>query len=146
MAHFLEAMRGAGLGVRALLLTRGAAPSPTARAGWDQDITLDLEGHDTPARARALAAEAELIVSAGPYAPGALAGLIAGDRPWFADVPGDPLAELQALAICDPDAPDLALRARAAEHTAALVLGRADTFSVISEAQRHALIGQLGLV
>ena len=128
-----------------ILLQRGAAPtSPPER--WAETVALELDGHDTVARARALAEGADVLVSAGPYAPGALAAMICGDRPWFADVPGDPLAELQALAIAEPDAPDLPARAAAGARVARLVLSRADAFSAISQAQRHALIGQLGLL
>lgn len=126
----------------ALLCARDGLPTGE---GWEQDHALALEGHDTAARLASLAEGAEVIVSAGPYAPGRFAAAVVGERPWFADVPGDPFAELQAVAIAGAEG-ELGARAQATDLAARSVLARADAFSVVSEPQRAGLIGQLGLM
>ena len=89
--------------------------------------------------------DAEIIVSAGPYNPGRAGAAIAGVRPFWADIPGDPLAELAALSQVTPGG--LSQLEIAAAHSAAVqVLSRADAISVISTPQRHATLGQLGLL
>jgi hypothetical protein len=92
---------------------------------------------------RRLGRDAEVVVSAGPYLPGMAACLIAGERPVWADLPGDPFAELQAafMAGVVSDARHAAARA-----AALAVLSRADAISVISDHQRFALLGQLGVL
>jgi glycosyltransferase involved in cell wall biosynthesis len=67
----------------------------------------------------------------------------AGEAPLWADVPGDPHAELEAVsrASTEPLTPER----RAAAHAAfAPVLARADALSSVSAPQRLALLGQLG--
>ncbi len=88
-------------------------------------------------------AGAEVVVSAGPYLPGMAACLIAGDRPVWADLPGDPFAELQAATMAG--VVDEARHA-AARAAALAVLSRADGLSVISDHQRYACLGQLGVL
>lgn len=147
---------------RVLLIGRGPLPSPTVRevgfaqlrtrhfaqalqsAGLEVDILLiddDLQPgllHEATTRA----GEADAVVSAGPHRPGALAVAAAGDRPLWIDIPGDPLAELQALARAPgpPLAPERIAAAQAATHA---VLARADAVSVISDRQAHATFGRL---
>lgn len=82
----------------------------------------------------------QAVITLGPFLPLALAGFIPPEYPLFIDIPGDPMAEAQ-------------LRAEDGIHhlklyrsmlTAALLKG--DCFSVCSPPQRHALLGQLGLM
>lgn len=103
------------------------------------------EAHGWLQRLRRLAEGADIIVSAGPYLPGEAACLIAEDRPVWADLPGDPFAELQAVALAE-GAGLTPTRTAAARAAALAVLSRADRISVISERQRLALVGQLGLL
>ena len=88
-------------------------------------------------------AGAAVLVSAGPYLPGMAACLIAGERPVWADLPGDPFAELQAATMAG--VVDTARHA-AARAAALALLSRADGISVISDRQRHACLGQLGVL
>lgn len=125
-AHFLQALRQAGHAVDLLLVER------------DDDPTLIPRGLE-------LARAADAVVSAGPHRPGALAARVVGDRPWWGDLPGDPLAELQALALALGESLPPA-RIAAAQAAAFDVLGRADALSPISARQRHATLGQLGLL
>jgi len=81
------------------------------------------------------------VVTAGPYEPTRVGALVAGDLPFWADVPGDPFAEAQARNAVE--AGD-ALPGQAS--TVLGALARADAFSVCSTPQRHALLGQLGLL
>jgi len=92
---------------------------------------------------RRAAAPAGLIVSAGPFWPGLAAAALVGDRPWWGDLPGDPFAEAQAVALRSPADP---ARAAAALEAGLAVLLRADRISPISEAQGSAAWGQLGLL
>jgi len=111
---------------------------PTFRADW-------LDGLRSLAREH----EPELWVSAGPYLPLHCAKLVR-DLPYWADLPGDPFAEAQARADrLAPDTPSEPLpqgpwQAHAAVAIAAME--RADAFSVCSGPQRHALLGQLGVL
>ena len=105
-------------------------------------------GHDPrdPGAREALrraSAPAELLVSAGPFWPGLAAAAIAGDRPWWGDLPGDPFAEAQAVALRAPADP---ARGAAALEAGLAVLLRADRISPVSDAQGAAVWGQLGLL
>jgi len=84
--------------------------------------------------------EPDVVVTAGPYEPARLGPLVVEDEPLWVDVPGDPFAEAQAKQAHQP-AQDPTLNMRAAYAGA---YARADAFGVISHAQRHALLGQLG--
>ena len=147
---------------RVLLIGRGPLPSPTLRevgfaqlrtrhfaqalqkGGLEVDLLL-IENDLDPGlldEASRRACEADAVVSAGPHRPGALAVAAAGDRPLWVDIPGDPLAELQALARAPgpPLPPERIAAAQAATHA---VLARADAVSVISDRQSHATFGRL---
>lgn len=122
----------------------------TALKGGGHDVTTVCLGTDVDPResgwldaVAAAGRDAEVVVSAGPYLPGMAACLIAGERPVWADLPGDPLAELQAAQFAG--VVDEARHA-AARSAALAVLSRADAISVISDQQRHACLGQLGVL
>ena len=100
--------------------------------GWISQIEAATDGADA-------------VVSAGPYNPGRAGAAVAGDRPFWADIPGDPLAELAALARATGN--ELSSTQIAAAHAgAAAVLCRADAMSVISDPQRFATLGQLSWI
>jgi hypothetical protein len=80
------------------------------------------------------------VVTAGPFLPMAMGAAVAGDVPLWVDVPGDPMAEAQARGAVDGD--DVIAKWREVYSAA---LARGDRFSTISERQRLALIGALGL-
>ena len=150
---------------RVLLIGRGPLPSPTQRTtGFAQlrtqhfldvlraaDHAVDLlliEEDEAPGlleRGRQLARAADLVVAAGPHRPGAVAVAVCGDRPLWVDLPGDPLAELHALQQA-PGAAVPPARIAAAQAAAIAALSRADHLSVISDRQRHAVLGQLGVL
>ena len=140
---FLDALTAAGHDVRLVSLV----PSPSTQSldGWSGIAEIREEGADWIAEATSLSEDAEIVVSAGPYNPGRLAVAVAGPRPLWVDIPGDPSAELAALARVTPGG--LSTAQLAAAHSGAIsVLSRADGISVISDAQRLATLGQLGLI
>jgi|GEM_PF-2327646 len=140
---FMDALMGAGHDVRLVSLV--AEATSTHLDGWSGVVEVREEGAGWIAQTKELATGAEIVVSAGPYNPGRLAAAVAGQRPFWADVPGDPSAELAALARVTPGG--LSEAQVAAAHSGMVaVLRRADGISVISEAQRHATLGQLGLI
>lgn len=151
LAHFKEALAGEGHAVRVALLSgAGELGTPADARRWEGIFRVEEEGPGWLEALSRLAEGAELIVSAGPYNPGLAAAAVAGGLPWWADVPGDPFAELQALAIAGAGEPaedeaPFPERVAATQRAALAVLGRADAFSAVSGPQRHALIGQLGL-
>ncbi len=116
-------------------------------AGHTVDLHLIEDDHvagqlqDARRRAQAV----DVVVSAGPHRPAALAAQVAGDRPLWIDLPGDPLAELQAL-VQAPGPTIPAERITAVHGLVHAVLSRADHLSVISEPQRHATFGPLALL
>jgi hypothetical protein len=137
-------MTRAGHAVRLLLLVPDEV-QPSALPGWEGIIHIHEDGPGWVDHARSHQSGAEIIVSAGPYNPGRLATTIAEEEPVWIDVPGDPLSELQALSAVSSS--PLEASQIAAAHSAALqVLTRADAMSVISTPQRHATMGQLGLI
>jgi len=74
-----------------------------------------------------------------------LAAAAAGETPLWADIPGDPIAELSALARATSG--NLSQAQIATAHAgAAAVLSRADAISVISDPQRFATLGQLAWI
>lgn len=86
----------------------------------------------------------ELCVGAGTLLAGWTACAVAGERPVWADLFGDPLAEIQAKAAL------LGSEFSSNEHIQVWrleidVLRRADMFSVVSRRQADALLGQLAL-
>ena len=144
-AAFADALASGGHAVRILSLESHPRDARTPLTQWEGVLATKEEGPGWIQRAREAADGADIVVSAGPYNPGRLAVAIADHRPVWVDVPGDPTAELAALARVTPDGlTDEQVAAALAG--AAAVLSRADGISVISEAQRHATLGQLGLI
>ena len=142
-AAFAEALKSTGHAVRLVLLVpEGSGEEPKQ---WSGTIDVTEEGPGWLEQIRALSVGADVIVSAGPYNPGRAAVTVAEDQPVWADVPGDPLAELAALSRATAGGLSQTQIA-AAQAAACAVLGRADAISVISAAQRHATLGQLGLL
>lgn len=142
-AAFAEALRNAGHSVRLALLV-GAASTPKDIDCWEATIPIQEEGPGWLEQLDTLRKTADVIVGAGPYNPSRAACLIAQDTPVWADIPGDPFSELQALTMAIPEAIS-AHQIAAAQAAAMTVLGRADAISVISHPQRFATIGQLGM-
>ena len=139
-----RALQGAGHEVRLVLLGEG---EDSTQGGFSGTFFVSEEGPGWLERLFGLKADADVIVSAGPYNPGRAACLIAGDTPVWADLPGDPFAELQAVAISGEAAGEtLAARANATAAAATAVLARADAIGVVSGRQRYAVLGQLGLL
>lgn len=115
LEHFEAAIRGAG---HAVEVVDAAAPLPDR-------------------------VQADVVVSAGMYRPTTAAVRLAGERPLWIDLPGDPYADAQAVIVRGGDARAVAEDC-ARVFTAALA--RADAFSTIGNASRWSLIGQLGLL
>jgi glycosyltransferase involved in cell wall biosynthesis len=153
--HFLRPALEAGHRALAVTLEPGAPPLADAsrprpcRAGdlaWEA-VAAPVEDFKRPAAlarlARAFAPDA--VAGVGTLQAAATACAVVGDRPVWADLFGDPLAEIQAKAsllggAADPD-----------EHLfvwelMTRVLQRADAFSTVSRRQRDALLGQLLLM
>ncbi len=144
MQSFFRALSSAGHAVRRIVLGGTVTPQDrSALGGWASTHCLEEEASGWTSHAQDLATEAEVVVSAGPYGPPMLAAAVCSDRPWFADVPGDPFAELHALEVVG-DVP--ASRRAAALRVALGTVSRADAFSVVSVPQHHALLGQLALL
>ena len=86
----------------------------------------------------------EILVGASAL-PSRRAAQLAGDRPLWVDLFGDPMAEAQAKAAVEgagagEDRGDMAYFYLTSD-----LLARGDAFAAVSERQRHAVIGQLGL-
>ena len=140
---FFNALVQAGHDVRLIALVPEASTSRLET--WAGVAEIREEGAGWIEQTKRLSEDADLVVSAGPYNPGRLAVAVAGDRPTWIDIPGDPSAELAALARVMPDGLNGAQMA-AAHSGIVAVLNRADGISVISDAQRFATLGQLGLI
>lgn len=141
--HFKRALESTGLPIRTLLLETQSNP-PQPGDGWAGTWSLEEEGPGWIQQAEIIAEHADVLVSAGPYNPGRLACVIAQHRPVWVDIPGDPLAELQALTQA---VPNTARERFAAARSAILpVLSRADAISTVSHRQTLATIGQLELL
>jgi len=141
------ALAQGGCSVRIAGLVPGEEAAAQAAApprAWEGRIRVAEEGPGWLDQLAGLAEQAEVLVGAGPHNASRAACLVAGERPVWADVPGDPMAELQAVtrALGQPQP------ARQAAALAALlpVLHRADALGAVSERQRLVLLGQLGLV
>ena len=135
-AAFYQALKGAGHQVRLLLLVHDQPPT-TSLSGWEGVVSLQEDGPGWVEHARANKSGAEIIVSAGPYNPGRLATAIADNEPVWVDVPGDPLAELQALSMVSPE--PLAPSQIAAAHsgTSASTLASWCAFIIITKNRTH---------
>jgi len=123
----------------------GAAGFAAKRFRHFQGVLL-AAGHDVlaiDARAPVACPAAEVVVSAGIYGPTAAAVQLAGERPLWIDLPGDPFADAQAV-VARGGAPDAVAQDCARVFLPALA--RADAFSTIGNASRWTLVGQLGLL
>jgi hypothetical protein len=149
--HFAQALTRAGHQV-GLVCLRCPDDGPPSKAQGAMEQVWDLSTFrpDWLDGLRAIAQEyrPECWVSAGPHLPLQAAGLVR-DLPYWADLPGDPFAEAQAKAArLSPEGPEPLPSGPWQAHAAVALpaLERADAFSVCSEPQRHALLGQLGLL
>ncbi len=131
-------------------LGEGAGSGPESRTWQDhafQALSVAVDDCKQPAALKQVveAFGPEVLMGAGTLQASATACRLAGGRPVWADLFGDPLAEVQARA-------DLQTGPESTEHTLLAwelmleVLGRADAFSVVSRRQADALLGQLGLL
>ena len=138
---FVDSLLAAGHTVALVTLEAEGVPAPALEGlALHEQIAPERAGWLEAVRAVDAQFGAEIIVSAGPYNPGRVAAAVADGRPFWMDVPGDPFAEAQAKAAFGADA------AAAEAHARASVPGllSADAFSVVSGAQRYALLGALG--
>ncbi|MFQ5352235.1 MAG: hypothetical protein ACE5D3_04085, partial [Candidatus Binatia bacterium] len=148
-AHFARALEEQGHEV--LILAVGSKHADDRRQGFSavrvpghaRISTLEVAERDFGDRALTLAVEGhrpEALVGATAYAS-SLALRLGLDLPCWADVFGDLMAEAQAKASLQGDDSCLV-------HFWSVlvpVLANADRFSAVSQAQSHALLGQLGL-
>ena len=107
---------------------------------------LGAAGHDVlpvDARSPTAAPGADVVVSAGIYRPTSVAVEIAGERPLWIDLPGDPFADAQAVVLRGGDAHQVA---QDCARVFLPALARADAFSTIGSVSRWTLVGQLGLL
>ena len=143
-AAFYEALLASDHTIRLLVLVPSLSGLEPLNS-WAGLVEVVEEGPGWIDAAAKAGADADIIVSAGPYNPGRLASAIADNRPFWADIPGDPLAELSALSQVTQGG--LTPAQIAASHGGAMaVLDSADAVSVISGPQRFSTLGQLGLV
>ena len=107
-------------------------------------LVLPVDGEVSLEEARAFTNrfDADIVVGGGPYGPARVAAAIAGDRPLWIDIPGDPYAEAQAKCAHSGEQG----HTREMRGAYAKAMATADAFSVVSRPQRHALLGQLGLL
>ncbi|MEE8523202.1 MAG: glycosyltransferase, partial [Thermoanaerobaculia bacterium] len=105
-------------------------------------VILDAPSFDDDAALAAIAAavDPEVVIGASPL-PSRRAARIAGELPLWVDLFGDPMAEAQAKAAIDPGRDHVA----AYRHLLIELLDRGDAFGAVSERQKYAVIGQLGL-
>ncbi|NOY27085.1 MAG: hypothetical protein GXP62_14550, partial [Oligoflexia bacterium] len=96
-ATFVYALRGAGHEVR----VAGLVPPDALEqgAGIQGAVLIAEEGPGWLDAVASAAQGADLLVGAGPHNASRAACLVAGQRPVFADVPGDPFAEVQVAAL-----------------------------------------------
>lgn len=141
---FQAALAAAGLQVRLCGLVPPGEAAPEPPSGWQGEARVAEEGPGWLEQVARLAEGADVLVAAGPHNAGRAACLVAGERPVWADLPGDPFAEVQAVAIATGrPAPE---RQAGAQAAATAVLARADRLGAVSGRQRLLLLGQLGLV
>jgi hypothetical protein len=138
-AQFLAAIAGTH-DVGLILLQGSEEPQPPGK----RVCVVQPGSPDWLAKAQAFRADfdPEIVVGGGPYDAARLAAHLAGECPLWIDIPGDPFAEAQAKAVHSGEAG----HTREMRGAYAAALRRADAFSVVSKAQRHALQGQLGLL
>jgi hypothetical protein len=150
-AAFARVLRGAGHSVRLVYLsvdghkTQGMIGPSSFGSGREDEWEGEWELEPGRLREALDGQSPEVLVSAGPFHAGAASFALRDLAPWFADLPGDPFAELAAARALRGGE----LREREADfarEVALRVLCGADCVGVISEGQRLAALGQLGLV
>lgn len=145
-AAFADAIKATGSELRLVLLVpEGQASEVSLSQAWSGVASVVEDSPGWIDKVRSVAAGADGIVSAGPFAPGRVAVAVADETPLWVDIPGDPLAELAALVRAE-DSTVHATTVAAAHAACSAVLSRADAISVISGAQRFSTLGQLGLM
>lgn len=139
---FAQALQEAGHALRIVGLRPSEEAGEALPPGVEQAVVEEGAGWlEEIARA---SADAEILVAAGPFNAGRAACRVAGERPVWVDLPGDPFAELEAVAEAEGGVPEA--RRVEAEAVALQVLGRADAIGVVSERQLYMVQGQLGLL
>ena len=105
--------------------------------------TLDLDDFRRPGVVDGLvdAFRPDVLIGAASTVPALRAIEVAGDRPVWIDLFGDLMAEAQARLTVHPDEPLAPYR-----DVLAALLERGDAFSAVSDRQRDAVLGQLGLL
>lgn len=154
-AQFLKALVGAGHQVRWVSLVTKEQDGDDTPQAEVKEQRLGLSGEafervkvraDEPGRflmVRDLRHDfrPDAVITAGPFLPMGAGARAAADEPLWIDVPGDPMAEAQARAARDGN--ELAVQRY--REVYGWALARGDHFSVISERQRHAILGALGV-
>lgn len=154
--HFLKPLLAAGYACRVVSIESGGGGGPgpletreAAGLQWDQ-LSVGAEALlDEPRAAGALSEmirryRPEALFGAGTLLASAGACTLAGERPVWADLFGDPLAEIHAKAAIAGDEAH-AEQVLQVWQLMLRVLVRADAFSVVSRRQADALLGQLAL-
>jgi len=152
LQHFVEAL-GADLEAKHELRVVELVPQSTPAqenipgSQWSGHHWIAEEGPDWITKIKHLAhhpdGSADAIIAAGPHNPSRVACLIAEDIPVWADFPGDPFAEFHSLSVADTATAE---RFAGVFEATLPVLARADHFSVVSERQQWATLGQLELL
>lgn len=135
-AHFRRALQSAGHEVECVWLDEEGAEAP-AGGGILVDSAAFRAGRVLQQRHDAIRPQA--VVAAGGYHAARAVSALVTDRPRFIDLAGDLAAEGQLRSLRG---------GTANEHLAVLrqALAIGDRFSVVSESQRLAVLGQLGLL
>ncbi|MFH1467173.1 MAG: glycosyltransferase, partial [Pseudomonadota bacterium] len=100
-AWLARALGAGGHDVALACLRRGEGGPPTEPgplAATVRDIAAERGAWIEELRALGRAWKPDAWVAAGPYTPPQAAALAVGEEPLWADIPGDPFAEAQALA------------------------------------------------
>lgn len=147
--QFAEALVGDGHSVTVVAMRiPGAYESgvnPVAEFEHDgvSITTMDEDVFRSPGAVEEIVAslDPDVVIGASSSAPALRAVEVAGDRPLWIDLFGDLMAEGQARLGFHPDADLFPYR-----DALIRLLGRGDAFSTVSERQRWAAVGQLGLV
>lgn len=147
--QFAEALAGEGHSVKVIAMripgayASGMDPVASFECDGVSITTMEEDVFRSPGVVEETVAafDPEVVIGASSSAPALRAVEVAGDRPLWIDLFGDLMAEGQARLGFHPDADLFPYRD-------ALIglLGRGDAFSTVSERQRWAVVGQLGLL